>query len=56
MYVSVLERGLGGALGVDGGWLPLLTRPQQYYDPASFVFIRVYTFPHAWRSLIIREK
>ena len=33
----VLERGLGGALGVDGGWPPLPTRPQRYRDPASFV-------------------
>ena len=32
MYESVLERGLGGALGVDGGWLPLPSRPQRYYD------------------------
>ena len=30
MYVSVLEGGLGGALGVDGGWLPLPTRLQRY--------------------------
>ena len=37
MYVSVLEGGLGGALGVDGGWLPLPTRPQRYCDPASLV-------------------
>ena len=27
VYVSVLEGGLGGALGVDEGWLPLPTRP-----------------------------
>ena len=26
--LSVLEWGLGGAFGVDGGWLPLPTRPQ----------------------------
>ena len=39
MYASVLEGGLGGALGVDGGWqLPLPTRPQRYCDPASLVF------------------
>ena len=37
VYVSVLEGGLGGALGVDGGWLPLPTRPQRYCDPASLV-------------------
>ena len=43
MYVSVLERGLGEALGVDGGWLwmgvgcPLPTRPQRHCDPASLV-------------------
>ena len=24
-------------LGVDGGWMPLPTYPQQYYDPASLV-------------------
>ena len=32
-----VEGGLGGAVGVDGGWLPLPTRPQQYCDPASLV-------------------
>ena len=37
MYVSVLEGGLGGALGVDGGLMPLPTRPQRYCDPASLV-------------------
>ena len=37
VYVSVLGGGLGGALGVDGGWLPLPTRPQRYCDPASLV-------------------
>ena len=35
MNVSELEGGLGGALGVDGGWLPPPTRPQRYCDPAS---------------------
>ena len=25
--------------GVDGGYTPLLTRPQRYRDPASLVFI-----------------
>ena len=29
VYVSVLEGGLGGALGADGGWLPLPTRTQK---------------------------
>ena len=24
-----------GAWGVDGGWMPLPTRPQRYCDPAS---------------------
>ena len=38
VYVSVLEEGLGGALGVDVGWLPLPTRAQRYCDPASLVF------------------
>ena len=32
MYVSVLEMGLGGALGVNGGWMPLHTRSQGYCD------------------------
>ena len=41
MYVSVLEGGLGGALGVDGGWLPLPTRPQRYCDPASLVIVTI---------------
>ena len=36
-YVSVLEGGLGELLGVDGSWLPLPTRPQQYCDPALLV-------------------
>ena len=31
-------RGLGGAMGVEGGWPPLPTRPQRYCDPASLVF------------------
>ena len=30
VYVSVLKGALGGALGVDGGWLPLPNRPQRY--------------------------
>ena len=38
MYVSVMERGLG----LDGGWLPLPTRPQLYLDPASLVFTRLF--------------
>ena len=29
----------GGAWGADGGWLPLLTCPQQYCDPVSIVDI-----------------
>ena len=33
--VSVL---MVGAWGVDGGWMPLPTRPQQCCDPASLVF------------------
>ena len=41
MYVSVLERGLGGLLGVDGGWLPLPTHLQRYCDPASLVGVQV---------------
>ena len=26
-----------GGWGVDGGWMPLPTRPQRYCDPASLV-------------------
>ena len=37
LYESVLDGGLGRALGVDGGWLPLPTHPQQYCDSASLV-------------------
>ena len=33
MYVWVW----GGGWGVDGGWMPLPTRPQRYCDPASLV-------------------
>ena len=40
LCVSVLEGRLGGALGVDGGWLPLPTRPQRYCDPASLVALK----------------
>ena len=28
-----------GTWGVDGGWMPLPTRPQRYCDPASLVFL-----------------
>ena len=30
-----------GAWGVDEGWMPLPTRPQQYCDPASLLFIYI---------------
>ena len=43
-YGSELGRGLGGALGVNGGWLPLPTRPQQYCDPASLVLSFFHSF------------
>ena len=33
MYVCVWS----GVWGVDGGWMPLPTRPQRYCDPASLV-------------------
>ena len=39
VYVAVLEKVLGGVLGVGRGRLPLPTRPQQYNDPASFVLL-----------------
>ena len=35
--VEKLETSMGGALGVDGGWLPLPTHQQQYFDPVSLV-------------------
>ena len=38
--LSILGGGLGGPLGVDGGWLLLPTRPQ-YCDPASLVVLIV---------------
>ena len=28
-----------GYLGVDEGWIPLPTRPQQYCDPASLITV-----------------
>ena len=37
MYVLVWDGEWGGAWGVDRGWPPLPTRPQQYCDPASLV-------------------
>ena len=33
LYVCVWS----GVWGVDGGWMPLPTRPQRYCDPASLV-------------------
>ena len=29
----------GGNWGVDGGWMPLPTRPQQFCHPAPLVFL-----------------
>ena len=34
---------VGGALGVDGGWMPLPTRPQRYCDPRHLLK----TWPHS---------
>ena len=39
LYMSVLEGELGGALGMDGGLLPLPSRSQRRCDPASLVFL-----------------
>ena len=36
MLLCMFE-GLGEALGMDGGWAPLPTRPQRYCDSASLV-------------------
>ena len=49
VYICV-GRGLGGALSVDGGWLPLPTRPQRYCDPASLVVSMATSF--RFRSLL----
>ena len=38
-HVSVLKGGFGGMLGVDGGRLPLPSRPQRYCEPASLVVL-----------------
>ena len=27
---------------MDGDWMPLPTRPQRYYDPASLVYSRIH--------------
>jgi len=40
VYVWVLDVGWG----VDGGWMPLPTRPQQYCDPASLVVLCLESF------------
>ena len=41
----MLVCGWGGAWGVDGGWMPLPTRPQRYCETASLVlFIFVVVF------------
>ena len=37
VYVSLLERGLGGVLGMGGGWPPLPTHPQRYCEPTTLV-------------------
>ena len=41
--VYELEGGSGGVLGVVGGWLPLLTRPQRYCDPLSLVLLSTHS-------------
>ena len=47
--MSVLKGALGGALGVDGGWLPLPTRPQRDCDPASLVLLCPVLIGGGWR-------
>ena len=54
MYVSVLGRGLGGALGVDRGWPPLPTCTQKYCDPASLVYVR-HTTQRCWPCFSYRR-
>ena len=39
VHVSVLERGLGGAFGVDKGWLPLPAHLQQYCDTHHLISV-----------------
>ena len=43
-----------GSWGVDGGWMPLPTRPQQYCDPASLVLRWYLLNPSSkWRVSVI---
>ena len=51
----MLEGGLDGALGVDGGWLPLPTRPQQYCDPASLVINNFAFSLFSWGRATLKE-
>ena len=46
-WLVVYESVLDGALGADGGWLPLPTRLQRYCDPTSLVCS---TFTHSLPS------
>ena len=36
-FLCMFVCGGGGGWGVDGGWMPLPTRPPRYCDPASLV-------------------
>ena len=37
---------LGVGWGVDGGWMPLPTRPQRYCDPVSLVSLLTYSLAY----------
>ena len=41
--------------GVDGGYMPLLIRPQRYCDPASLVF-STYALPFAHTPFYLTEE
>ena len=46
--------GLGvGGWGEAGSWMPLPTRPQQYCDPASLVFLGATKHLHNWLCSLV---
>ena len=42
--VGIICECVRGVRGVAGGWMPLPTRPQRYYDPVSLVHFNVQYF------------
>ena len=55
---SLLNSCLYGSKGcsVDGGWMPLPTRPQRYCDPASLVFYVFAVFGLVWFGLVFEDQ